>query len=67
MSAILGFLKGKKTHLLVIVGIILGFFGQVDTSEMIDLTNVDTGAVQNAVMLGLVSTLKASWDRFTSK
>ena len=63
MAQVLELLQGKKTHLLVLVAIVLYLFGVIDTPEGINFDNVDSGALVNVVLMGVISSVKAGFNR----
>ena len=64
MAKILALLQGKKTHLLVIALLLLQLVGGVSAPEGgLDFSQLTDADLQKMVATGLISTLKAAWDR----
>jgi len=67
MAEILGFLQGKKTHLLVLVAIVLVLGGAIDPDQIaaggLDFSEMSFERLLQAVLTGVISTVKAAYDR----
>ncbi len=63
MAELLKGLQGKKTHLLVLVVIVLYLFGVIDTPEGIDFSQIDSADLMKVALVGTISTIKAGFNR----
>lgn len=63
MNSFLTMLQGKKTHILVLIYVIVVLLGGGTSGEADILGGIDAGQLQQSLMALMVSTLKAAWDR----
>ncbi len=60
-------IAGYKTHILVVAYIaFLAFTNQPLEGDAI-VGNIDAGVIQDSLIAGIVSTLKAAWDRYAAR
>ncbi len=60
-------LQGYKTHILIVAYVAFKFFTNEPLEGDVILGNVDSALVLDALQAGIVSTLKAAWDRYAAR
>lgn len=66
MNEAIAFLQGKKTHLLVLLVLVLQIAGAVsDGAGGVSVGDINTGDIQGVLLTLMISTAKAAFDRFT--
>jgi len=63
MAQVLELLQGKKTHLLILVAIVLYLFGIIDTPEGTSFSNLSSNDLMMVVLGGVASAFKAGFNR----
>ncbi len=67
MTKLLASLEGKRTHILVVLAILLYLGGIIDTPQGIDLSAIDSKALSNSLLMAAISTVKLGIERVLSK
>ena len=63
MTQVLKLLEGKKTHLLVLMAVVLYLFGVIESPDGIDFSQINSDDLMKVVLLGIVSAVKAGFNR----
>ncbi len=63
VQMLLKLLEGKKTHLLVLVAIVLYLAGVIESPNGMDFSQINSNDLMKVVLLGVISSVKAGFNR----
>ena len=67
VQMLLKLLEGKKTHLLVLMAVVLYLFGVIESPDGLDFSQINSNDLMKVVLMGIVSSVKAGFNRVEKK